>query len=194
MKALILNGETNRSNNLARFSKKIADSLIKHGFELKEIKLHEKKIDDCLGCFKCWTKTPGLCIIKDDADQILADIINSELLIFLSPVVFGSYSYQLKKALDRMIPLISPFFKKIDGEIHHKKRYKNYPSILGVGIIDEENKIEEETFIKLVRNNALNFHSPAVECLIVKGESDFKDDIIDDKIKNIITKAGVMNG
>lgn len=193
MKAVILNGETKISNNLARFSKNIADSLIKQGFELKEIKLHEKKIDDCLGCFKCWTKTPGLCIIKDDADQILADIINSELLIFLSPVVFGSYSYQLKKALDRMIPLISPFFKKIDGEIHHKKRYKNYPSILGVGIIGEDNKVEEETFKKLVRNNALNFHSPAVECLILKGKSDFEDEKIDDKIKNIIVKAGVEN-
>jgi len=194
MKALILNGEMGISNNLDQFSKKTIDLLTDKDYKVKEVKLYNREIADCLGCFKCWTKNPGQCILKDDADQVLADIINSDLLIFLSPVVFGSYSYQLKKVLDRMIPLISPFFENIDGEIHHKKRYKKYPSILGIGIMDEDNKIEEETFKKLVRNNALNFHSPAVECLIVKDKSDFKDDIIDDKINNIIAEVGVLNG
>lgn len=36
------------------------------GAEVDIVNLREKKIKNCLGCFTCWTKTPGRCIQKDD--------------------------------------------------------------------------------------------------------------------------------
>ena len=36
------------------------------GAEVEIVKLREKTIKNCIGCFTCWTKTPGKCIHKDD--------------------------------------------------------------------------------------------------------------------------------
>lgn len=34
------------------------------------VDLSSKKIANCVGCFGCWTKTPGKCVIRDDATEI----------------------------------------------------------------------------------------------------------------------------
>lgn len=95
----------------------------------------EQKIAYCLGCFECWTKTPGRCRIADDGQAIAQAIIHSDLVIYLTPITFGGYSSALKMAVDRTICLISPFFTKINGEVHHRKRYAHYPSLLGIGLL-----------------------------------------------------------
>ncbi|MDP2861739.1 MAG: flavodoxin family protein, partial [Desulfobacterales bacterium] len=41
------------------------------GAEVDVVNLREKKIKNCIGCFTCWTKTPGRCIHKDDMTREL---------------------------------------------------------------------------------------------------------------------------
>ena len=183
MRALILNGEEIDGISLEQVSENIKEELKNNDFEIKEILLKEKKIADCLGCFDCWVKTPGVCIIDDYGREVAAELINSDLLIFLTPVVFGSYSYQLKKALDRMIPLISPYFKKVKGEIHHKKRYPKYPSILALGIIEDNNQLQSKIFKELVERNSINFHSPYYEAEVFN-----LDDFDSLKLRNTVSK------
>ncbi|MFP4020286.1 MAG: flavodoxin family protein [Halanaerobium sp.] len=193
MKALILNGEEQNCLSLNHFSKSIKKELNANDFEVEEVLLKEKKIADCLGCFDCWVKTPGICIIDDFGRKAAAKLINSELVVFLTPVVFGSYSYQLKKALDRMIPLISPYFKKVKGEIHHKKRYSKYPSILAVGILEEENEIQSQIFKKLVERNSINFHSPYFEAEVFEAGNNFDEKLLINAVKVISKKVGEHN-
>ena len=194
MKALILNGEEIGGFSLKQISKNIRKDLKTNDFEVEEIFLKEKEIADCLGCFDCWVKTPGICIIDDYGRETAAELINSELVVFLTPVVFGSYSYQLKKALDRMIPLISPYFKKVKGEIHHKKRYSNYPSILAVGIVEEMDEAKNQIFKELVQRNSINFHSPYFKAEVFQLTDDFEVNGLKDSIKMISKKVGEQNG
>ncbi|MFW9933280.1 MAG: flavodoxin family protein [Candidatus Thorarchaeota archaeon] len=129
MKILVLDGisESNRiSTDILESFRVISEH---SSFELEVVHLKEHKISYCRGCFGCWVKTPGECVIDDDARNICAKIINSDIVIYLTPIVFGAYSPTLKVLLDRSIPLIHPFFKKIQGEYHHQKRYNKYPSI-----------------------------------------------------------------
>ena len=193
MRALILNGEELDGISLKQFSKSIREELITKDYEVEEILLKEKKIADCLGCFKCWVKTPGICIINDYGREAAAKLIHSDLLIYLSPVVFGSYSYQLKKALDRMIPLISPFFTKVEGEIHHKKRYPNYPSLLGIGVIEEANQSQSKIFKELVKRNGINFHSAYVETEVFELAADFNKEKLKNIVRTISKKVGEQN-
>ena len=193
MKALILNGEEMNGLSLKHISESIKEELRTNDFEVDEILLKEKEIADCLGCFKCWVKTPGVCIIDDYGREVSAKVINSELIVFLTPVIFGSYSYQLKKALDRLIPLISPYFEKINGEIHHKKRYSKYPSILGIGVIKEEDQRQSKIFKALVERNSINFHSPNFKAEIFVLDEDFNNSEFENAVKFISKKVGVEN-
>ena len=193
MKALILNGEEVDGLSLNYISENIREELKVNDFKVEEILLKEKEIADCLGLFKCWIKTPGICIIDDYGREAAAKLINSELVVFLTPVKFGSYSYQLKKALDRMIPLISPYFKKVKGEIHHRKRYSKYPSILAVGVMEKINQVQSQIFKELVKRNSINFHSACFEAEIFEVADDFDNKKLKNIVKVISEKVGEQN-
>lgn len=193
MKTLILNGESLNGNSLEKLSSYLKQDLQKNNFEVEEILLKDKIIADCQGCFNCWIKTPGICIIDDYGREAAAKVINSDIIVFLTPIVFGSYSYQLKKALDRLIPLISPYFTETKGETHHKKRYKSYPSILAIAINEAKNEIQNKIFKELVERNSINFHSHHFKAEVLL----FDDKSIREKIEKIVNnfsqKVGVQN-
>lgn len=118
--------------------------------------LEKNQIKNCGGCFGCWVKTPGECIINDLGNEITKNCFQSDIAIIVTPIHFGSYSSTIKLAIDRFIPLISPFFQKINGEIHHKSRYEKMPVFIFIGIQNKINVNEKEIFIKLANRNAIN--------------------------------------
>ena len=67
----------------------------------------------CVGCFGCWVKTPGECVSKDGSHDIRREVINSDLVLFASPLIMGFTSALLKKAHDKLIPLIHPYFELV---------------------------------------------------------------------------------
>jgi multimeric flavodoxin WrbA len=161
MKAVILDGSREGDDELAVARQALTDELHGLGWQVKPFVLRQFEIGHCLGCFGCWVQTPGECLIDDVARGIAQEVITSQLLVYLTPVSFGGYSSELKKAVDRLICLISPFFELIGGEIHHKKRYDRYPSLVGLGLVENGKGESGEIFARLVGRNALNFHAPA---------------------------------
>ena len=61
------------------------------GSENYLIDLSNQKISHCVGCFGCWVKTPGKCVIRDDATKIYPLIAKSEEVVYVSRVKYGSY-------------------------------------------------------------------------------------------------------
>lgn len=159
MKALILNGALKEDTSMDEINKFTEEILTVKGYEVESILLHEREIGECLGCFGCWIKTPGICVIDDFGRVVTEKIIKSNVVIYLTPVVFGGYSSELKKALDRIIPLLLPFFKKINGEVHHKERYDRYPKAIALGVLTEEDRDMEEIFRNLIKRNSLNWYN-----------------------------------
>ncbi|SNS18007.1 NADPH-dependent FMN reductase [Anaerovirgula multivorans] len=159
MNALVLNGALKDDRSIETVNRLIEKMLIEKGYEVESILLHEKKIGECLGCFGCWIKTPGICVIDDYGRTLTENIINSDVVIYLTSVVFGGYSSELKKAIDRVIPLLLPFFKKVNGEVHHKERYKRYPKVIVLGIMEDEDYDMKETFNSLIKRNSLNWYN-----------------------------------
>ncbi|MDR1621948.1 MAG: NAD(P)H-dependent oxidoreductase [Synergistaceae bacterium] len=43
--------------------------------ETKIVSVARSEIKPCLGCFACWNKTPGTCVIHDDMSGIVAKIV-----------------------------------------------------------------------------------------------------------------------
>ena len=113
----------------------------------------------CTGCWSCWWKTPGRCAINDDAEKIIRSVINSDFVIFASPLIAGFTSSALKKITDRLIVLLHPYIELINGESHHRKRYNKYPDF---GLILEKETDTDNEDLDIVNDIyerfALNFH------------------------------------
>lgn len=79
----------------------------------------------CRGCFGCWTKTPGQCVIHDDIEQSGAWIGQAEELVLVARCCYGSLGPSVKRVMDRSISYIHPYFDIRDGWMRHKRRYDN---------------------------------------------------------------------
>ena len=148
-------------------AREIAEAFLREkGWEVDIIRLADIRIAPCMGCFGCWVKTPGECVVDDAGRDVARRVVQSDLVIYLTPVLFGGYSPELKKAVDRLIPNILPFFRRVKGEVHHVKRYARSARLVGIGILPDRNEEEAEIFETLVRRNAINMHAPAVESTV----------------------------
>ena len=79
-------------------SETLADVFIKGaeeaGHETKKICLYDKKIEFCKGCLGC--QTTGKCILRDDAERIIAQMKAMDVLVFATPIYFYEMSGQMK--------------------------------------------------------------------------------------------------
>lgn len=93
--------------------------------------------------------------------------VQSDLRVYITPITFGGYSYQLKKLVDRLLPTATPFFKIIKGEIHHVPRYGDGESNdqIWIGYLPQQDTESENIFRKLTERNNINMYcsNPCVE-------------------------------
>lgn len=160
MKITILYGNSlNEKNDFTEAIKNLTNVLQNH-HDVDLFLLDEMNLKFCVGCWTCWWKTPGLCIHKDDANQIFKKFINSDFVIFASPVSAGFVSSSLKKITDRLIVLLHPYIQFINNESHHQKRYDKYPDF---GLILKRDLITDKEDIQIIneiyKRMAINFHS-----------------------------------
>ncbi|MDY6791109.1 MAG: flavodoxin family protein [Thermodesulfobacteriota bacterium] len=103
--------------------------------------LAEKSIKPCRACLKCWTKTPGKCVIADDMAQLLPQFIQSDIVVMATPVYVHNVTGIMKTFLDRMMPLIDPRLVKMDnGYTGHVKKHPHYPKfgLIATGAFPEQ--------------------------------------------------------
>jgi len=171
MKALILDGTKSNNNESTKIFDLMLEELKNLNWDIISIVLEDKNVAYCTGCFGCWVQTPGECVIKDFEENIVKDMVHSDLIIYLTPIMFGGYSSILKRALDRQIGRVLPYFTKIDGEVHHSKRYEKQQSLISIGLLDKHDTEKEEIFKTLVARNAINMWAPFQRAIIyLKGE------------------------
>ncbi|MBN2279231.1 MAG: flavodoxin family protein [Candidatus Marinimicrobia bacterium] len=161
MKIVILNGNPIIENRMFNdYLCGLKDTLERVGHEVQLFTLSTLTINQCIGCWSCWVRTPGKCLFKDGMEPIYSAIMMCDLLIMASPLRMGFISGLLKRAIDRMIPLLTPYFSIIDGEFHHRKRYTKYPKL---GLITEKETDTDPEDIRILRQIfdrlAINFHS-----------------------------------
>lgn len=116
-------------------------------------------IHNCIGCFGCWIKTPGRCVLKDDYNNMGELLSKCDELIIISRCMYGSYSPFIRNILDRSIPYLLPYFVKKNGETHHQNRYKSQFTLTVHFYGDDITKGEQETAKDLVAANGVNFYS-----------------------------------
>ena len=190
MKAVIFDGSTNNNDTIGTISEALTEQLSNARWDMETIILRRKRIAGCAGCFGCWTQTPGICIIDDDGREIAKQAAQADLLIYLTPVTFGGYSSELKKAVDRTLPILLPYFTLVKGEVHHRMRYKRRQRLAVIGVQTSSDSDSARIFEKLVERNAINIHSPAYGSSIIK--EGVEEQEIREQISLLLKDMGVV--
>jgi multimeric flavodoxin WrbA len=113
-------------------------------------------IHTCIGCFGCWIKTPGQCVIADDYSNMGERISKCNEVIIISRCFYGGYSPFVKNVMDRSISYVHPYFEIRNNEMHHKKRYEKHFELSVYFYGEDITEKEKATAEKLVKANSIN--------------------------------------
>ena len=112
MKITALLGSARKKGNTANVLGWVEAELESRGHTVQRIYLNNKSINGCLGCARCRENPDDIdCVQKDDAIDILQQMIASDLVLFASPIYFWGFPAQLKALLDRSYSLVTNYHK-----------------------------------------------------------------------------------
>ena len=120
-------------------------------------------IKPCTGCFGCWVKTPGRCVIHDGYENTGIQLGKCTELILISQCCYGSVSPFVKAVLDRAISYVHPDFVLRKGQMHHKRRYQNVITLSAYFYGEHITESEKKTARKLLQSNAVNYDGAVKE-------------------------------
>ena len=100
-KVLILSGSPRKDGNSDILCNEFMRGAAESGNEVEKIRVAEKEIGFCTGCYAC--RNTGVCAIKDDMDEVMQKLIDADVIVLASPVYFYSIDAQLKALIDRTV-------------------------------------------------------------------------------------------
>jgi len=126
MKVLALNSSprTGRDSKTELLLNALVEGMREAGAEVEVINLREKTVKNCIGCFTCWTKTPGVCVHKDDmSKELYPKWLESDLVVYATPLYHFTLNATMKAFVERTLPILQPFLEQRDAETHHPLRH-----------------------------------------------------------------------
>ena len=95
------------------------------GADVEVVELRKKSVKHCIGCYTCWTKTPGVCIHKDDmTNELFPKWRDSDLVIYATPLYYFTLNATMKAFIERTLPFLEPYLEDHGGETAHPARYE----------------------------------------------------------------------
>jgi len=123
MKVLAINASPHRDKgNTALILNPFLEGMKEQGAEVEVLYTKTMEIKPCLGCLKCWTKTPGTCVITDDMTPVMPKIKAADVMVFATPLYWDGVSGPMKMFMDRMTPMGQPFIEIREGRDRHPVR------------------------------------------------------------------------
>ena len=99
VKLLAIAGSPRRGGNTDLLLEQVFNGARSNGAIVNKLIVCDLNISPCTGCNNCW-KT-GVCIIKDEMQNVYPLLLDADYLVVASPVYFSGVSAQLKSLIDR---------------------------------------------------------------------------------------------
>ena len=132
MKILTLNGSPRgAASNTFQLTQAFLEGLrqeLESPLIVKTRMINELNLSPCRGCFRCWTATPGTCVIPDAMAEVLEEMRSADLILWSFPLYYFGMPGPVKTLLDRCLPLNLPWMERdADGRPVHPRRDQNAP-------------------------------------------------------------------
>lgn len=106
-KVLIISASPRKNGNSDLLCDEFAKGAIEAGHEVEKIRLAEKMVGYCNGCYAC--QKLNKCVQNDDANAIVEKMLSADVIVLATPVYFYSMDAQLKALIDRTVSRWSDF-------------------------------------------------------------------------------------
>ena len=100
---LIISSSPRVNSNSDALCKQFEKGAKEAGHNVEYVRLKDKKIGYCIGCYAC--HSTGKCFHKDKMNDFADTLKNADAILFATPVYFYSMSGQLKVFIDRLCPV-----------------------------------------------------------------------------------------
>lgn len=149
MNVVVLNGSPRgEGSNTLKITRAFLEGISsQREVSIEIVDISKADISHCKGCFACWSKTPGECVIKDDMQDLIQKYVGADVVIWSFPLYYFGMPSKLKAFLDRTLPINLPFIELSEsGTCRHPSRYdmsgKRYVLISTCGFSSVENNYE----------------------------------------------------
>ncbi|MDR2461176.1 MAG: flavodoxin family protein [Deltaproteobacteria bacterium] len=150
MKVVAVLGSPRAKSASTRLADKVVETL-QGDKEYVKFSLNNLKVRGCQGCGSCKGKTE-ICVLTDELIRVLAEVANSDILIFTSPIYIGEITSQGKIFVDRAYSYYKPDFITNPS-----------PSRLSAGkkalLIFTQGNPDAQTYLESVHKNYLGYFS-----------------------------------
>lgn len=108
MKILVLNGSPRKHGNTMKMIETFQEGAMSVGHQVNVVNVAYQKISGCLACEYCHQKENGICVQKDDMQNIYTLLKETEMLVIASPIYYHGITGQLKCVIDRLYAVLYP--------------------------------------------------------------------------------------
>lgn len=99
-RVIVISTSLRRGSNSDMLADKFVEGTKAAGNEVEKISLVGKEIQFCKGCFAC--QKLGRCVIKDDVNDIMAKVLEADVVCWVTPIYYYEMSGQMKTLIDRL--------------------------------------------------------------------------------------------
>lgn len=110
MHILVLTGSPNAHGSSNMLAQQFALGAEAAGHQVAVVDAAKVNIHPCTGCIHCGYEGP--CVQKDDMEQIRKQVLDADMLVFVTPLYYYGMSAQLKTLIDRFCAFNSSIQRK----------------------------------------------------------------------------------
>jgi multimeric flavodoxin WrbA len=104
-KILIISATPRQGGNSDMLADRVAMGALARGAQVKKVNLRELDLNFCKACDACQQSRETFCVQQDDMGNLYADLLQSDVIVFATPIYFFTVSGQMKVLLDRTYAL-----------------------------------------------------------------------------------------
>ena len=108
-RVIVISTSLRRGSNSDMLADKFVEGALAAGNNVEKISLTGKDIQFCKGCMGCHKL--GKCVIKDDVNDIMAKVLEADVVAWATPIYYYEMCGQMKTLIDRMNAMYSLDYK-----------------------------------------------------------------------------------